>query len=84
VALTTQEKPEQQFTRDDVAGIIASAITTVLEHLKVMHQVEGVAVFPAGAGASLVDLVMRDLSTNSTWGISITIPPAKEQPDGLT
>ena len=75
MALTTQEKPEQQFTRDDVAGIIASAITTVLEHLKVMHQVEGVAVFPAGAGASLVDLVMRDLEADSTWGVTITIPP---------
>ena len=76
-------KQAGQFTRDDVARISASAINKVLEKLSVQHNVEGIAVFPAGEGVYLVDIVMFDLSTRGTWAVSITIPPAKEQTDGL-
>src|SRR5258708_31805204 len=53
-----------QFTRDDVARISASAINRVLEKLSVQHCVAGIAVFLAGEGVCLVDIVMRDNTVN--------------------
>ena len=76
-------KQARQFTRDDVARISASTVNIVLEKLSVQQIVEGIAVFPAGEGFVMVDIVMLDLSTKDTWAVSITIPPAKEQTDGL-
>ena len=76
-----QRKQMQQFTRDDVSRITASAINTVLEKLNIRQTVEGIAVFPAGEGVLLVDMVMRDLTTQSTWGTTVTIPPPKEETD---
>jgi hypothetical protein len=73
-----------QFTRDDVARIVASVLTKVLDELNVPQRVEGAAVHPAGDAVFLIDIVMRNLSTRETWGVSLTIPPAKEQTDGLT
>lgn len=77
------EKHARQFTRDDVARISASAINGVLERLNLAHIVEGIAVFPAGEGVVMVDIIMRDLTTRGTWDFSLTIPPAKEHTDGL-
>ena len=77
-------KQSMQFTSDDAARITASAIKRVLEELNVEHIVEGIAVLPAGEGMVMVDMVMRDLSSKDTWAVSITIPAAKEQTDGLT
>ncbi len=76
-------KQTRQFTRDDVARISASTVNIVLEKLSVQQIVQGIAVLPAGEGVYLVDIVMFDLSTRGTWAVSITIPPAKEQTDGL-
>jgi|SRR6266851_7116834 len=70
-----------QFTRDDVARITVSVLTKVLDELHVLQSVEGIAVHPAGDAVFLVDVVMRDLTTRITWGVSITIPPAKEETD---
>lgn len=69
---------ERQFTRDDVARISASTLNAVLEKLAIRQIVAGIAVFPAGKGVLLVDVVMRDLSTEDTWGIAVTIPPQEE------
>ncbi len=68
----------EQFTRDDAARITAEAVNAVLEKLSIQQIVEGIAVFPAGEGVYLVDIVMRDLAANSTWGVTITIPPINE------
>lgn len=72
------------LTRDDAARISASTINAVLEKLGIQQTVEGIAVLPAGEGDWLVDVVMRDLEANSTWPLSLTIPPAREQTDGVT
>ncbi len=74
-------KQAGQFTRDDVARISASAINKVLEKLSVQHNVEGIAVFPAGEGVYLVDIVMRDNAANETWNVSLTIPPTRKETD---
>ncbi len=63
-----------QFTRDDAARITAEAINAVLEKLSIRQIVAGIAVLPAGEGVLLVDVVMRDLAIENTWGISVTIP----------
>lgn len=68
-----------QFTRDDVARIAVSVLTKVLDELHVPQSVESIAVHPAGDSVILVDVVMRDPSTGKTWGVSITIPPAKKE-----
>ena len=60
--------------RDDAARIVATAINEVLQKLDSNQQVEGIAVFPSGTMAYLVDIVMRDLTTQGTWGVSFTIP----------
>jgi hypothetical protein len=60
--------------RDDAARITATAINEVLQKLEISQQVEGIAVFPSGNMAYLVDIVMRDLTTQGTWGVSFTIP----------
>ena len=73
-----------QLTHDDAARIGASTLKEVLEKLGIQQIVEGIAVLPAGEGAWLVDVVMRDLEANSTWSFSLTIPSAQEQTDGLT
>jgi hypothetical protein len=72
-----------QFTRDDAARITASTLNAVLEKLSIRQVVEGLAVFSGGEGVWLVDIVMRDLTTISTWGMSVTIPPPQEEKDGL-
>ena len=81
-----QTKPQGrkpgQFTRDDCARIAASTLNTVLEKLAIRQIIEGIAVFPAGEGVVLVDVVMRDLSADDTWGVTITIPPPQEETDG--
>lgn len=69
------------FTRDDVARMVVITLDQVLESLHVQQIVEGIAVLPAGEDVYLVDIVMRDRITKSTWGISVTIPPLKEEPD---
>ena len=77
-----QTKPHgeqaRQFTRDDCARIAASTVNAVLEKLAIRQIVEGIAVFPAGEGVVLVDVVMRDLHADDTWGLSVTLPPQKE------
>ncbi len=81
---TPPKQQARQFTRDDCSRITASTLNTVLEQLGIRQIVEGIAVFPAGEGAYLVDAVMRDLATNTTWDVSITIPPPQEGTHGLT
>lgn len=76
---TPQGKQARQFTRDDCARITASTLNAVLEKLSIRQIVEGIAFFPAGEGVFIVDVVMRDLTAEDTWGVSITIPPGKEQ-----
>ncbi|MGZ3642816.1 MAG: hypothetical protein ACXVCM_03105 [Ktedonobacteraceae bacterium] len=76
---TTHETQVKQFTRDDVARIAASMLSTVLEQLHLQHIVQGIAVLPAGEGVYLIDVVMKDLVAESTWGVSIFIPPTEEQ-----
>ena len=60
--------------RDDAARIAATAINEVLQKQGINHRVDGVAVLPAGTAAYLVDVVMRDLTTQGTWAVSFTIP----------
>ncbi len=60
--------------RDDAARIAATAINEVLQKLDSNQRVEGVAVLPSGTLAYLVDIVMRDLTTQGTWAVSFTIP----------
>ena len=76
-----QEGKAKQFTRDDVARIVVITLDQVLEAVHMQQIVEGIAVLPAGEGVWLIDVVMRDLTTRGTWGVTITIPPRKEEPD---
>ncbi len=64
--------------RDDAARIAATAINEVLQKLEISQQVEGVAVLPSGTSSYLVDIVMRDLTTQGTWAVSFTIPPTHQ------
>jgi len=77
-----QTKPHgeqaRQFTRDDCSRIAASTVNAVLEKLAIRQIVEGIAVFPACEGVLLVDVVMRDLSADDTWAVTVTIPLPKE------
>lgn len=68
-----------QFSRDDVARIVVSVLIHVFEALNVQHEIEGVAVLPAGDLSYLVDIVMRNLSTTKTRGVTIAIPPTEEK-----
>jgi len=81
-----QTKPHgeqaRQFTRDDCSRIAASTVNAVLEKLAIRQIIEGIAVFPAGEGVVLVDVVMRDLSADDTWAVTVTIPLPKEEADG--
>jgi hypothetical protein len=74
-----QPTPRRVFTRDDCARIVAEAINAVFEKLNIQQIVEGIAVFPAGEEAYLVDIIIRNLTDGTTWGSLITIPPTKEQ-----
>jgi hypothetical protein len=67
-----------QFTSDEVARVMVTVLSHVLEALNVQHVVEGIAVLPAGDSTYLVDIVLRDLSTKEMRGVSITIPPKEE------
>jgi hypothetical protein len=60
--------------RDDAARIAATAINKVMQKLDINQQVEGLAVLPSGTSSYLVDIVMRDLTTQGTWAVSFTIP----------
>ena len=73
-----QEGKAKQFTRDDVARMVVITLDQVLEALHVQQIVEGIAVLPAGEDVYFVDIVMRDLTIKSTWGLSVTIPPPQE------
>ena len=64
--------------RDDAARIAATAINEILQKLGINHRVEGIAVLPAGATSYLVDIVMRDLTTQGTWAVSFTIPTSHQ------
>jgi hypothetical protein len=75
---TSYEEQSMQFSRDDVAQILAIVLLHVLEVLHVQHVVEGIAILPAGNSTYLVDLVLRELSTKEMQGVSITIPPTEE------
>jgi hypothetical protein len=78
---TSLGKQAKQFTRDDIARIVACTVNTVLEKLAIQQIVQGIAVFPAGKDEFLVDIVIRDRTTQEdTWGVSVTILPAEEQP----
>jgi len=70
--------------RDDAARIAATAINEVLQKLGNNHRVDGIAVLPAGTSSYLVDVVMLDLTTQSTWTVSFTIPASHQdnQPPG--
>ncbi len=59
---TTHVKQVKQFTRDDVARIAASMLTSVLEKVSLQQIVQGIAVFPAGEGVYLIDVVRYRLS----------------------
>jgi hypothetical protein len=75
-------KPHKQapeFTRDEVARMLVVTLDQVLEALHVQQIVAGIAVLPAGEGVYLVDIVMRDQTTKSTWGLSVIIPPSQEE-----
>jgi phosphomevalonate kinase len=76
---TTHETQVKQFTRDDVARIAASMLSSVLEKVSQQHIMQCIAVLPAGEGVYLIDVVMKDLTAESTWGVSIIIPPTEEQ-----
>lgn len=64
--------------RDLAARIAATAISEVLKKLDINQQVEGIAVLPAGTSSYLVDVVMRDLTTDGTWSVSFTIPASHQ------
>jgi hypothetical protein len=70
--------------RDDAGRIAATAINEVLQKLEISHRVDGVAVLPAGTSSYLVDVVIRDLTTQGTWAVSFTIPASHQdnQPPG--
>jgi len=72
---TPHGEQARQFTRDDCSRIAACTVNAVLEKLAIRQIVEGIAVFPAGEGVLLVDVVMRDLHADDTWGVTVTIPP---------
>jgi len=72
-------KQAQEFTRDEVARMIVVTLDQVLAELHLKQIVEGIAVLPAGEDVYLVDIVIRDQTTESTWGISIIIPPSQEE-----
>lgn len=72
----------KQFSCDDVARIVASAVNKVLSELKVQYIVEGTAVFSAENSIFLVDIVICDIQAQETRGVLITIPPLKEVTDG--
>ncbi len=72
---TPHGKQTKQFTRDDVARMLVITLDQVLEAVHVQQIVEGIAVLPAGEDVYFVDIVMRDLTIKSTWGLSVTIPP---------
>jgi hypothetical protein len=76
-------KQARQFTRDEVAGITACIVNIVLEKVAIQQSVEGIAVFPSGQSEVVIDVVLRNLATRDTWGITITIPPEQEQTGGL-
>ena len=67
-----------QFSSDEVARIMVTVLSQVLEALHVQHVIEGIAVLPAGDSTYLVDIVLRDSSTKEMRGVSITIPPKEE------
>lgn len=81
---TKQDQQAKLFTRDDVARIAVSTLNTVLEKANLQQIAQGIAVLPLGEGVYLIDVVMRDLATESTWAVSITIPHVSEETDGLT
>ena len=72
----------RQFIRDEVAGITACVLNTLLEKGAIQQVVEGIAVFPSGQSDLVVDVVLRNLATSDIWGITITIPPEEEKTRG--
>jgi hypothetical protein len=64
-----------QFTSDEVAQIVGSAVNAVLEALKAEHSVDGVALHPGGNSSILIDVVVRDSGTGEPWGVLVAFPP---------
>ena len=79
---TPSRKQARQFTRDEIAQMIACTLNTVLEKGAIQQRVEGIAVFPTGQSDVVIDVVLRNLATSDTWGITITIPPEEEKTGG--
>jgi len=76
---TTNDGQSKQFSRDDVARSVASVLQQVLVELHIQHTVAGIAVLPAGDARFLIDVVMRDEISETTWGVTIMIPPQEEE-----
>ena len=79
---TPSRKQARQFTRDEVAQMLACTFNTVLEKGAIQQSVEGIAVFPSGHSDVVIDVVLRNLATSDTWGITITLPPEEEKTGG--
>jgi hypothetical protein len=72
-------KQAPELTRDAVARMLVVTLDQVLATLQVQQTVDGIAVLPAGEGVYLVDIVMRDQTSKSTWGLAVIIPPSQEE-----
>jgi hypothetical protein len=81
---TTQGTQENQFSRDDVARMIATTLNTVFGKLNPPQIIQGIAVLPAGKGGYLIDVVIWDFATESTWGVYVIIQRAEEETNGRT
>jgi hypothetical protein len=76
---TNNEGESKQFSRDDVARIVVSVLQQLLAELRIQHTVAGIAVLPAGDARFLIDVVMRDEISETTWGATMVIPPQEEE-----
>jgi hypothetical protein len=74
----------KQFSRDDVVRMMITTLNTVLGKLHLSQNVEGMAMLPAGKGLYLIDVVIKNVAAESTWGVSITIQGAEAVADGPT
>ncbi len=72
-----------QFTRADLARVVAGTINAVLEALHSQQFVEKIVVRPTGEGIVLVELDMCDRSIGHYWKVLATIPPSQKQTDEL-
>jgi hypothetical protein len=75
---TTNKGQPLQFSRDDGARSIASVLQQVFAELHIQHTVAGIAVLPAGGATFIIDVVLYDQILETTWGITVMIPPHEE------